>query len=77
MMLFARRRWGLKGKLDASVQGLIEEREETPFTKTKMVAAKSTLVSAPQPFEIKTGRNVAGMEHRAQTMLYTLLISER
>jgi len=29
------------------------------------------------PFEIKTGRTVAGMEHRAQTMLYTLLASER
>jgi hypothetical protein len=29
------------------------------------------------PFEIKTGRNVAGMEHRAQTMLYTLLVAER
>ena len=29
------------------------------------------------PFEIKTGRAVAGMEHRAQTMLYTLLMAER
>jgi DNA replication ATP-dependent helicase Dna2 len=29
------------------------------------------------PFEIKTGRATAGMEHRAQTMLYTLLLSER
>ncbi|CAE7201124.1 unnamed protein product, partial [Rhizoctonia solani] len=29
------------------------------------------------PFEIKTGRTVGGMEHRAQTMLYTLLIAER
>jgi DNA replication ATP-dependent helicase Dna2 len=29
------------------------------------------------PFEIKTGRAVMGMEHRAQTMLYTLLVSER
>jgi DNA replication ATP-dependent helicase Dna2 len=29
------------------------------------------------PFEIKTGRSVAGMEHRAQTMLYTLLAAER
>lgn len=29
------------------------------------------------PFEIKTGRSVAGMEHRAQTMLYTLLMGER
>lgn len=29
------------------------------------------------PLEIKTGRAVAGMEHRAQTMLYTLLMAER
>ncbi|OAX34924.1 hypothetical protein K503DRAFT_794000 [Rhizopogon vinicolor AM-OR11-026] len=29
------------------------------------------------PFEIKTGRSIAGMEHRAQTMLYTLLAAER
>ncbi|EIN04726.1 Dna2-domain-containing protein [Punctularia strigosozonata HHB-11173 SS5] len=70
-------RWGLKGKIDASVQGVVEERTESPFTKTKMVASASTMTSSPFPFEIKTGRNVAGMEHRAQTMLYTLLMSER
>lgn len=29
------------------------------------------------PFEIKTGRAIAAMEHRAQTMLYTLLTAER
>ena len=29
------------------------------------------------PFEIKTGMAKAGMEHRAQTMLYTLLMEER
>lgn len=29
------------------------------------------------PFEIKTGRTVAALEHRAQTMLYTLLMSDR
>ena len=29
------------------------------------------------PFEIKTGMSRAGMEHRAQTMLYTLLMEER
>jgi len=29
------------------------------------------------PLEIKTGRATAGLEHRAQTMLYTLLMSER
>ncbi len=29
------------------------------------------------PFEIKTGMSRGGMEHRAQTMLYTLLMEER
>ncbi|PCH37109.1 hypothetical protein WOLCODRAFT_83460, partial [Wolfiporia cocos MD-104 SS10] len=29
------------------------------------------------PLEIKTGRATSGMEHRAQTMLYTLLMAER
>lgn len=29
------------------------------------------------PFEIKTGRAVGVMEHRAQTMLYTLLMEDR
>lgn len=29
------------------------------------------------PLELKTGRSVSGMEHRAQTMLYTLMMSDR
>ncbi|KAG8731035.1 Tripartite DNA replication factor [Ceratobasidium sp. 423] len=37
----------------------------------------ATGTSWTMPFEIKTGRTVGGMEHRAQTMLYTLLIAER
>lgn len=56
-------KYGLKGKIDVSVTGSIVE---GPFT------TKSIL-----PFEIKTGRAIAGMEHRAQTMLYTLLMSDR
>jgi DNA replication ATP-dependent helicase Dna2 len=35
------------------------------------------LKSGPTPFEIKTGRANAGTDHRAQTMLYTLLTEER
>ncbi|TFK52072.1 Dna2-domain-containing protein [Heliocybe sulcata] len=61
--------WGLKGKLDASVQAVIEERC-FPF-------AKPEVKGYPMPLELKTGRVVAGMEHRAQTMLYTLLMAER
>ena len=36
-----------------------------------------TQTVTPLPLELKTGRALAGMEHRAQTMLYTLLLSER
>lgn len=59
--------YGLKGKVDASVQATITERN----------ALVSTSTSYTMPFEIKTGRAAAGMEHRAQTLLYTLLIAER
>lgn len=35
------------------------------------------MISGAVPFEIKTGRSTGGMAHRAQTMLYTLLVAER
>ncbi|KAG9081363.1 Tripartite DNA replication factor [Ceratobasidium sp. UAMH 11750] len=55
----------IKGGLaDAIKRGLAQEPEPTNTTWT-------------MPFEIKTGRTVGGMEHRAQTMLYTILIAER
>ena len=56
--------YGLRGKLDASVQANIERTQRT-------------LSTHPAPFEIKTGRAVAGLEHRAQTMLYSLLMQDR
>ncbi|KAF7298895.1 DNA replication helicase [Mycena indigotica] len=59
--------WGLKGKIDATVLAIISD----------SAAAKTVLSSGPKPFEIKTGRPVASLEHRAQTMLYTLLTQER
>jgi DNA replication ATP-dependent helicase Dna2 len=62
--------YGLKGKIDATVQAVISG----PST-TKPGTIVTT--GGPKPFEIKTGRTVAGMEHRAQTMLYTLLAAER
>ncbi|KAG8901214.1 Tripartite DNA replication factor, partial [Tulasnella sp. 417] len=55
--------YGLKGKVDASVQALVKEGK----SKT----------SQTMPFEIKTGKSTHGPEHRAQTMLYTLLMAER
>ncbi|KAG1898951.1 Dna2-domain-containing protein [Suillus fuscotomentosus] len=64
--------YGLKGKLDATVQAVIAE-----STIDKRVKSGSLLSTHTMPFEIKTGKTVAGMEHRAQTMLYTLLIAER
>ncbi|KAF8123075.1 DNA replication factor Dna2-domain-containing protein [Mycena galopus ATCC 62051] len=61
--------WGLKGKIDATVLAVIAD--------SKSRNAKATISTGPKPFEIKTGRPVAGLEHRAQTMLYTLLTEER
>ena len=64
--------YGLKGKLDASVQTIIAE-----STVDKSVKQEPLLSTHTMPFEIKTGRSIGGMEHRAQTMLYTLLAEER
>ncbi|KAH9914176.1 Dna2-domain-containing protein [Epithele typhae] len=68
--------YGLKGKIDASVQAVIHEVDDssTPFARANPQVKKT---ASPMPFEIKTGRAMAGMEHRAQTMLYTLLMGER
>ncbi|KAM0752276.1 Dna2-domain-containing protein, partial [Meredithblackwellia eburnea MCA 4105] len=59
-------KYGLKGKVDVSVAAK---------------AAEGTLVASKEattmPFEVKTGKSKGGMEHRAQTMLYTLLMSDR
>lgn len=57
-------KYGLKGKPDVSIAGRIRE--------DGVDGEIGTL-----PFEIKTGKSYAGMEHRAQTMLYTLLMSDR
>ncbi|KAF5357379.1 hypothetical protein D9758_005868 [Tetrapyrgos nigripes] len=61
--------YGLRGKLDATVLAVISE--------LAGLSAKPILTHGPRPLEIKTGRANAGMEHRAQTMLYTLLVQER
>lgn len=68
--------YGLKGKLDASVQTIIKP---APLNTRlfKKPSSPPPARQAPMPLEIKTGRATAGMEHRAQTMLYTLLASER
>ncbi|KAL1745905.1 DNA replication factor Dna2-domain-containing protein [Schizophyllum fasciatum] len=61
--------YGLKGKLDATIDAVISER--------KSAADKAILKRGPKPFEIKTGRTTAVLEHRAQTTLYSLLAAER
>lgn len=58
-------KWGLKGKIDASVQ--IRLRREGSSEIQDLIA----------PLEIKTGRSISGLSHRAQTLLYTLLMEDR
>ncbi|ORY35636.1 putative DNA replication helicase dna2 [Naematelia encephala] len=61
-------KWGLKGKVDASVQAQIVRDPTRKLGEVEEHVA---------PLEIKTGRSVGVMAHRAQTMLYTLLMEDR
>lgn len=56
--------YGLKGNIDATVQVRIDEPD---------VSSRTLIV----PLEVKTGKNTSLMNHRAQTMLYTLMMSDR
>jgi DNA replication ATP-dependent helicase Dna2 len=58
-------KWGLKGKVDASVQASIKR------------PGHQEAEANVAPLEIKTGRAIGVMAHRAQTMLYTLLMEGR
>jgi len=73
--------YGLKGKLDATVQGIISDPipapSSSPYSYNSTPSSECKLTNTPLPLELKTGRAMAAMEHRAQTMLYTLLLSER
>lgn len=55
--------FGLKGKVDVSLQTRIRR--------------KGKVESKVTPFELKTGKSSLNMSHRAQTALYTLLLSDR
>ena len=55
--------YGLKGNIDATVQITLDDED-----------GRKTLTV---PFEVKTGRNTSNSAHRAQTALYTLLLSDR
>lgn len=71
--------YGLKGKIDASVQVLIRKEPErsSALGKNGSSGACGETYSWTMPLEIKTGRAVGVLEHRAQTILYTLLMAER
>ncbi|EPS40726.1 hypothetical protein H072_5379 [Dactylellina haptotyla CBS 200.50] len=56
-------KFGLKGNMDVTVEIEIQD-----------LKGSRTLTA---PLELKTGRNTKNMTHRAQTMLYTLLMSDR
>jgi DNA replication ATP-dependent helicase Dna2 len=56
-------RFGLKGKIDCSIQMVKQDH----FGKRQIVA----------PLELKTGKSIQNLSHRAQTSLYTLLMTDR
>lgn len=55
--------YGMKGNIDATVQITVKDDE-----------GQKTVVA---PLELKTGRSTSNTSHRAQTALYTLLLSDR
>lgn len=55
--------FGIKGNIDATVQA------------TVLTATSAGVYLAP--FELKTSKNTTQMQHRAQSLLYTLLLSDR
>ena len=57
--------YGLKGNIDATIQASLRDDPRKPLKQ---------LVT---PFEVKTGRTTQSPAHRAQTALYTLLLSDR
>ncbi|KAF8979793.1 Tripartite DNA replication factor [Entomortierella lignicola] len=63
--------FGLKGKIDASIQIILKT--------TKKNARPDTAIcrTLTVPFELKTGKKSNVVSHRAQTMLYTLLMTDR
>ena len=58
-------RYGLKGNIDATIEAMVMDHPKEP--NKKLIA----------PFEVKTGKTTNSPAHRAQTALYTLLLSDR
>lgn len=63
--------YGIKGNIDATVQTVIKDDNDDDDNGAN---GKKTLLV---PLELKTGRNTSDIAHRAQTSLYTLLLSDR
>ena len=72
---FFARRGG--GKENAPPSGAAAWKGKGKEVKQEMEMEGGGGESWTMPFEIKTGRAVGVMEHRAQTMLYTLLMEDR
>jgi DNA replication ATP-dependent helicase Dna2 len=68
-------KYGLKGKIDVTVQAHVAEKSSS--IKNHCFDPKDSSSLQIFPLEIKTGRQPSGIEHIAQTMLYTLLLSDR
>lgn len=67
--------YGLKGKLDVTIEAVIENLQARSDNPAQI---KKTTCSGPMPFEIKSGNpNRRNIPYHAQTMLYALLMSER
>ncbi|KAF9356861.1 Tripartite DNA replication factor [Mortierella sp. AD094] len=63
--------FGLKGKIDASIQIVLKT------TKKNAGPDAECSRTLTVPFELKTGKKSNVISHRAQTMLYTLLMTDR
>lgn len=69
--------YGLKGFVDVSVEVQITERGSDGKNAPKGAIPCTNTTTSMMPLELKTGRSVNMIEHRAQTMLYTLMMSDR
>ena len=64
--------YGLKGKIDATVQVLVQDAKQSFFDGRAGLSQEFVA-----PFELKTGKSIENLSHRAQTALYTLMMSDR
>eukprot|EP00117_Sycon_ciliatum_P000022 scpid12991/ scgid5261/ DNA2-like helicase; DNA replication ATP-dependent helicase-like homolog len=75
-------RYGLKGKVDATIEVKIHKRRPLSDTRNKPAArlpAVERVRWSQVPLELKTGRQTASLgtvDHRAQVILYTMMLSD-